>query len=483
MSTATESDDELLASPEPGSFAVFYRRHVEDLVAFFMRRTRSAELAADLTAETFAAALVARARFDPGRGNASAWLFGIALHKLARVERREAAERRARRRLGMEWIELTDVDIERIEALGSDERAHVLLERISPEQRDAIRAHVIDERPYGGGWRPGRGSRAWCTTASEANGTTRMSDDFFIRLERQLEAAELRELNRAPALRRLVSARRPLSVPLAAAAAVGVVVVGLALLGAIDKNDADRRPQPVGTEPAPKMEVVVTDVERGLRFGLDRRVLTVQLLPPVRNQTFETVSGARISATCGTNVAAPPGDPRRGTTLTRRWPAGQTSTSYRFPRDVSRWCRLEDQPGSTLAFVRFRGVAPGARELITATATKWARLFASRPQTCTDYMSQTACEQVNCQREGGTHIPSCRRIASIDGYWAAKFRGATVQYIAISGDRATATLSNDHQLVELVQLRRTATGEWLIDRLGPSGAVGSSNSTPTPRAG
>ena len=87
MPTATESDEELLASFEPGSFAVFYRRHVEDLVAFFMRRTRNAELAADLTAETFAAALVARARFDPGRGSASAWLFGIALHKLARVER------------------------------------------------------------------------------------------------------------------------------------------------------------------------------------------------------------------------------------------------------------------------------------------------------------------------------------------------------------------------------------------------------------
>src|SRR4029450_12479066 len=85
MSTATESDDELLASREPGSFAVFYRRHVEDLVAFFMRRTRTAELAADLTAETFAAALVARARFDPGRGSASAWLFGIALHKLPRA--------------------------------------------------------------------------------------------------------------------------------------------------------------------------------------------------------------------------------------------------------------------------------------------------------------------------------------------------------------------------------------------------------------
>jgi RNA polymerase sigma factor (sigma-70 family) len=143
------SDDELLASREPGSFAVFYRRHVEDLVAFFMRRTRNAELAADLTAETFAAALVARTRFDPVHGCGSAWLYGIALHKLARVERREAAERRARRRLGMERIELTDADIERIEALGSDPRVHVLLERIRPEQRDAIRAHVIDERPYG----------------------------------------------------------------------------------------------------------------------------------------------------------------------------------------------------------------------------------------------------------------------------------------------------------------------------------------------
>jgi RNA polymerase sigma factor (sigma-70 family) len=49
----------------------------------------------------------------------------------------------------MERIELTDADIERIDALGSSERAHVLLEWLSPQQRDAIRARVIDERPYG----------------------------------------------------------------------------------------------------------------------------------------------------------------------------------------------------------------------------------------------------------------------------------------------------------------------------------------------
>jgi hypothetical protein len=210
-----------------------------------------------------------------------------------------------------------------------------------------------------------------------------------------------------------------------------------------------------------------------MRFGLDGRVLTVQLLPPVRNQTFETVSGARISATCG----APPGDPRRETTLTRRWPDGQTSTSFRFPSDVSSWCRLEDQSGSILASVRFPGPgvpsrllptsSAGARELITVTAINWARLLAASPQTCNDYTTQTACEQIKCQRAGGTPIPDCR---PIDSSWAATFRDATVQRIAISGDRAAVTLSNN----QTVQLQRFATGEWLIDKLGPIGAVGSS---------
>jgi hypothetical protein len=48
------SDDDLLAATraEPEAFAVFYRRHVAALLAYFARRTRDAELAADLTAET-----------------------------------------------------------------------------------------------------------------------------------------------------------------------------------------------------------------------------------------------------------------------------------------------------------------------------------------------------------------------------------------------------------------------------------------------
>jgi hypothetical protein len=285
--------------------------------------------------------------------------------------------------------------------------------------------------------------------------------DFFADLERELRRAHRRDTERSARSRlfdrlRLpglaVAGRRTL-VALAVVAALVAVVLAVGR-----ESDVER---PAAPQPTPGKKAVTEfgdDVARGVRFVLDGRVLTVSLLPPVRNQTFETVEGARISATCG----APPGDPRRETTLTRRWPAGQTSLSYRFPRDVSRWCRLEDQSGSTLAFAMFRGASPGASELITETATKWARLIAASPQTCNDYTGQTACEQIKCQRVGGTPIPDCR---PIEPHYAATFRDATVQKIAISGDRAAAMLSN-HQAV---QLRRSATGEWLIDKLGPFG--------------
>jgi hypothetical protein len=250
-------------------------------------------------------------------------------------------------------------------------------------------------------------------------------------------------------------------VPLAAAAAVGAAAVVLAVLGAIDNNDADRRPQPAGTVSAPSMEVVATDVERGLSFGLDGRVLTVQLLRDSLSPSYETVSGARISATCGT-----PGDPRGETTLTRRWRPDQTLMIYRFARDVSRWCRLEDQSGSAVASVTFPGVSPGAKELITETANNWARLFAATDEVCNDYTTRALCEgpPATCKGDGCT-----------PGGWAAEHRGATVQRIAVSGDRATATLASPEGVeLETLQLRRTATGEWLIDKLGRIGAVGSS---------
>jgi RNA polymerase sigma-70 factor (ECF subfamily) len=141
-------DEVLLSARDAASFERFYCRHVEPLLGFFARRTGDPELAADLCAETFAAALAGRHRYRPELGAAAGWLYGIAAKKLADAQRRGYAERRARRRLGMERIELSDDDYARIERLGGDDDARMQIDRLAPEQRAAITAHVLEERPY-----------------------------------------------------------------------------------------------------------------------------------------------------------------------------------------------------------------------------------------------------------------------------------------------------------------------------------------------
>jgi len=148
MPSATVTDEALLSATDTPSFEVFYRRHFEPLLGFFARRTRDAELAADLTAETFAAALAGRARYRPEKGSADSWLFAIAYNKLADARRRGYAEDRARRRLGMEPIELTDDDAAHIAALAGQPEAGTLVAQLPREQREAIRAHIVEERPY-----------------------------------------------------------------------------------------------------------------------------------------------------------------------------------------------------------------------------------------------------------------------------------------------------------------------------------------------
>jgi RNA polymerase sigma-70 factor (ECF subfamily) len=148
MVQVAPSDEDLLAGHDPATFELFYERHVDGVLGFFARRTRDAELAADLTAETFAAALVARRRFRPDAGAAGAWLFGIAFKKLADAQRRGYAERRACRRLGMERLELSDEDIARIDMLAEDTTASELLDQLGEDQQRAIRAYVVDERTY-----------------------------------------------------------------------------------------------------------------------------------------------------------------------------------------------------------------------------------------------------------------------------------------------------------------------------------------------
>jgi RNA polymerase sigma-70 factor (ECF subfamily) len=142
-------DERLLATAraEPSAFGAFYRRHEDRVLSYFLARVGDPEVAADLTAETFAAALVSVHRFRPRKKKpAAAWLFGIARNNLAMSRRQGRVDARARRRLGMAPLVLSDEAIERISTL--DHTALELVDELPGDQRAAVRARVIDERDY-----------------------------------------------------------------------------------------------------------------------------------------------------------------------------------------------------------------------------------------------------------------------------------------------------------------------------------------------
>jgi RNA polymerase sigma factor (sigma-70 family) len=133
-----------------GGFEAFYRRHCEAVLAFHAQRVRDPEQAADLTAETFAAALLAvhdRSRELPDAP--VTWLFTIAHRKLIDSYRRGRVVAAARRELDLPPLAIDDQDIERIiDVSASTDVALGLAAQLPPDQFQALRARVLDEREY-----------------------------------------------------------------------------------------------------------------------------------------------------------------------------------------------------------------------------------------------------------------------------------------------------------------------------------------------
>ncbi|HEX7310234.1 MAG TPA: RNA polymerase sigma factor [Gaiellaceae bacterium] len=138
------TDEQLLASADPEGFAAFYVRHLPGVEAYFARRV-GRQTAADLAAETFASALVARRRFVASATPAAGWLYTIAARRLIDFRRRTSVDRRT--------LEALAADHARSPvAAAASERAEELdpglLRHLPPDQRAAIVAHVLEERDY-----------------------------------------------------------------------------------------------------------------------------------------------------------------------------------------------------------------------------------------------------------------------------------------------------------------------------------------------
>jgi RNA polymerase sigma-70 factor (ECF subfamily) len=118
------SDAELLrAIPgDTGAIEALYRRHFDRVVSYAARRCAQPADAADLVAATFLAVIESAPRFDPSRGDALPWIFGIARRINSNGLRRATRERTANSRLNARAL------------LDDDDTSH-LLDRIEGARR------------------------------------------------------------------------------------------------------------------------------------------------------------------------------------------------------------------------------------------------------------------------------------------------------------------------------------------------------------
>jgi RNA polymerase sigma factor (sigma-70 family) len=142
------------ARTDAAAFEAFYTRWAPPLHAWLRARLNDPEAANDLTAETFAAALVGLGRFrgeDPGDG--VAWLWGIARNLLHQHYRTSRLETSARRRLGVTprsydvdaW---DDVDA-RTSAVALARELADAMDGLTPGQRRAIELRIVADLDFG----------------------------------------------------------------------------------------------------------------------------------------------------------------------------------------------------------------------------------------------------------------------------------------------------------------------------------------------
>jgi RNA polymerase sigma factor (sigma-70 family) len=119
------------------AFEWLFEQHFDDLYAYVARRV-GPDLARDLAAETFTRAFAARGKFDPRRGEARAWLFGIAQNLLRRHYRDEERQLRA-------WAR---VDVRRDDVAPEEPRLASALADLPIEERDVLLLYAWADLSY-----------------------------------------------------------------------------------------------------------------------------------------------------------------------------------------------------------------------------------------------------------------------------------------------------------------------------------------------
>lgn len=133
---------------DPDAFEAFYCEHVDAVERFVARRTGNRDLAADLTADVFVAAIESAELYRAGRGAPGAWLFGIAQLVVASRLRRDGRERQATTRMrGRELLDVDDIaDIDdRLAAEQQSRRLYSAMGQLPDGERAVLELVALDD--------------------------------------------------------------------------------------------------------------------------------------------------------------------------------------------------------------------------------------------------------------------------------------------------------------------------------------------------
>jgi RNA polymerase sigma-70 factor (ECF subfamily) len=78
QTTAQQRQTRAAGEVAAADFEQLYRANIAAVTAYFARRSADPQTVADLTADTFVEAITSFGTFDPRKGTARAWVFGIA---------------------------------------------------------------------------------------------------------------------------------------------------------------------------------------------------------------------------------------------------------------------------------------------------------------------------------------------------------------------------------------------------------------------
>lgn len=143
------SDEELLVAiaTGPGAFPEFYRRHVARVTWMGVRRFDSPEDVADFVATVFLEVLGSADGFDPGRGPAVAWLYGVGGNVAIAMHRQRWRAVQAEQRIsGRALLDPDDYDRveEAIDAAARLRQTYLVMRDLPEQDRRLLELVAVD---------------------------------------------------------------------------------------------------------------------------------------------------------------------------------------------------------------------------------------------------------------------------------------------------------------------------------------------------